>query len=201
MPAQCGSRKRSWIGSRTCIALAVATAKSGLGIGADPCPTVADHAVDRCLQFGVADIVARGAQCGLRRRDPRLGRRQLLLRALGLTSGVASGALLSGCEKLSRTEWFPKILESAESVTRSAQRLLLPRKAMAEEFSESDRSPFFRSNGTAMPRNPQYIAVAAGWNGVFGKLIASRNKIPKMARPISRKNTMEMTRCSLFLFL
>ena len=85
-------------------------------------------------------------------------RRRFLLRAL-----AGSGAfVLAGCEKLSKSEWFPKVLEGAESVTRSAQRLLLPRKAMAQEFAESDRSPSFRSNGTAMPRNPQYLAVAAG---------------------------------------
>jgi DMSO/TMAO reductase YedYZ molybdopterin-dependent catalytic subunit len=84
-------------------------------------------------------------------------RRRFLLRAL-----AGSGAfVLAGCEKLSHSEWFPKVLESAESVTRSAQRLLLPRKAMAQEFGESDRSPTFRSNGTAMPRNPQYLAMAA----------------------------------------
>ncbi len=76
------------------------------------------------------------------------------MRALAGGSALA----LAGCDKLSRTDWFPKILESAETVTRSAQRLLLPRKAMAQEFGEADRSPYFRSNGTAMPRNPQYIA-------------------------------------------
>ena len=85
-------------------------------------------------------------------------RRRFLLRAL-----AGSGAfMLAGCEKLSKSEWFPKVLEGAESVTRSAQRLLLPRKAMAQEFAESDRSPSFRSNGTAMPRNAQYLAMAAG---------------------------------------
>jgi DMSO/TMAO reductase YedYZ molybdopterin-dependent catalytic subunit len=33
---------------------------------------------------------------------------------------------------------------------------------MAQEFSESDRSPTFRSNGTANPRNEEYQALAAG---------------------------------------
>src|ERR1700694_5391379 len=84
-------------------------------------------------------------------------RRQFLARA-----AAGAGALaLAGCDALSRTEWFPRILGSAETLTRSAQRLLLPRKALAQEFAESDRSPFFRSNGTAMPRNPQYLAMAA----------------------------------------
>ncbi|MNZ87993.1 hypothetical protein D3C78_1068720 [compost metagenome] len=38
--------------------------RAGLGIGADPCPTVADHAVNRCLQFGVADIQLRQIALG-----------------------------------------------------------------------------------------------------------------------------------------
>ncbi|MNE18504.1 hypothetical protein D3C80_1115460 [compost metagenome] len=33
--------------------------RAGLGIGADPCPAIADHTVNRCLQFGVADIQLR----------------------------------------------------------------------------------------------------------------------------------------------
>ncbi len=86
-----------------------------------------------------------------------MSRRKFFVRA-----AAGAGALaLAGCDALSRTEWFPRILGSAESLTRSAQRLLLPRKAMAQEFAESDRSPSFRSNGTAMPRNPQYLAMAA----------------------------------------
>ena len=39
------------------------------------------------------------------------------------------------------------------------QRLLIPRKAMAQEFAKADRSPRFRSNGTAMPNNPAYSAM------------------------------------------
>jgi len=31
---------------------------------------------------------------------------------------------------------------------------------MAQEFSEADLSPRFRSNGTSMPENPQYLALA-----------------------------------------
>ena len=33
---------------------------------------------------------------------------------------------------------------------------------MAQEFTEADLSPRFRSNGTSMPANPQYLALAAG---------------------------------------
>jgi DMSO/TMAO reductase YedYZ molybdopterin-dependent catalytic subunit len=84
-------------------------------------------------------------------------RRRFLQRAL-----AAGGALLlSGCDRLSRSEWFARLLGSAEKLTYASQRLLLPRKAMAQEFSEADLSPYFRSNGTANPDNPEYQALAA----------------------------------------
>jgi hypothetical protein len=91
----------------------------------------------------------------------RTSRRRFLARTLG-----AVGALsLSGCDALSRTEWFPKVLGAGETLSKSAQRLLLPRKAMAQEFGQADLSPQFRSNGTAMPNNRQYQALAAaGFN-------------------------------------
>ncbi len=77
------------------------------------------------------------------------------------TLAGASAVLVAGCDKLSRTGWFPKFLGHTEVLTRKAQRAVLPRKSMAEEFAESDRSPEFRSNGTALPDNPQYKALAA----------------------------------------
>jgi DMSO/TMAO reductase YedYZ molybdopterin-dependent catalytic subunit len=83
-------------------------------------------------------------------------RRRFLQRAL-----AAGGTLLlSGCDQLSRSEWFTKVLGSAEKLNFATQRLLLPRKAMAQEFTEADLSPFFRSNGTSNPDNPEYQALA-----------------------------------------
>jgi DMSO/TMAO reductase YedYZ molybdopterin-dependent catalytic subunit len=90
------------------------------------------------------------------RDDDKLGRRSLLTRLLAGASVVA----LSGCEKLSDTAWFPKVLGLGEKVTYKIQRLVLPRKAMAQEFTETDLSPQFRSNGTSMPNNPAYVAMA-----------------------------------------
>jgi len=85
------------------------------------------------------------------------GRRRFLLRAL-----AAGGTLLlSGCDRLSHSAWFTRMLDSAEKLTFGAQRLLLPRKAMAQEFTEADLSPDFRSNGTDNPANPIYQALVA----------------------------------------
>jgi DMSO/TMAO reductase YedYZ molybdopterin-dependent catalytic subunit len=87
-----------------------------------------------------------------------IDRRSLLTRLL-----AAGGVLtLAGCEKLSETTWFPKGLGLGEKVTYKIQRLILPRKAMAQEFTEADLSPQFRSNGTSMPNNPEYVKLAEG---------------------------------------
>ena len=74
--------------------------------------------------------------------------------------GGAGAALLAGCDRLSQTSWAPKILGAGESVSLAAQRLILTRKSMAEEFNEADLSPQFRSNGTAMPNSSKYVALA-----------------------------------------
>jgi len=74
---------------------------------------------------------------------------------------AAAGALLlSGCERLSESEWFPKVLSAGERISHAAQTLVTGRRAMAQEFSEADISPSFRSNGTAEPDNEVYAALA-----------------------------------------
>ena len=90
--------------------------------------------------------------------DKFLPRRRMFIRALA----GAGAVLVAGCNKLSQSEWFPKLLSNTEILTRKAQRAILPRNSMAQEFPESERSPEFRSNGTAMPNNAQYKALAAG---------------------------------------
>jgi len=75
--------------------------------------------------------------------------RRNLLTALG-------GVLLGGCDALSRTDWFPKMLKVGESLSRHVQHAVTARKSMAQEFSERDLSPTFRSNGTANPDDAAY---------------------------------------------
>jgi DMSO/TMAO reductase YedYZ molybdopterin-dependent catalytic subunit len=96
---------------------------------------------------------------------------------------VAAGfaaLVTSGCERLSKTEWFPKVLGVGESLNSGAQHLVSSRKSMAQEFSEADLSPQFRSNGTAMPSDAAYQALAANafadWALQVDGLVASPAK-------------------------
>jgi DMSO/TMAO reductase YedYZ molybdopterin-dependent catalytic subunit len=87
----------------------------------------------------------------------KVTRRGLMTRLLA----GAGFAVLGGCERLSESTWFPKILGLEEKASYKIQRLVFPRKAMAQEFFSSDLSPQFRSNGTASPNNAAYMALAA----------------------------------------
>lgn len=71
----------------------------------------------------------------------------------------AGAVLVAGCDRLAQTSWFPKILASGETFNHAAQKALLSRKAMAQEFSEADLSPSFRSNGTSDPNSAAYQAM------------------------------------------
>jgi DMSO/TMAO reductase YedYZ molybdopterin-dependent catalytic subunit len=84
-------------------------------------------------------------------------RRRFLARALTATGAL----LLAGCERLSESQWFPKVLAAGERLSEAAQTLVTGRKAMAQEFAEADLSPAFRSNGTAKPDSEAYEALAA----------------------------------------
>ena len=92
----------------------------------------------------------------LMRRAERelMNRREFMRRAVA----GASALLLAGCNKLSETEWFPKLLGGAENLSNGAQHLVTSRKSMAQEFSEADLSPSFRSNGTSDPDTDDYAA-------------------------------------------
>ena len=86
------------------------------------------------------------------------GRRRLLRGVLA----AAGTVLLSACDKLSRNESFVNFLKSAEHLSRAAHKAIVGRKAMAQEFSEAEIAPRFRSNGTLMPRDEAYRALVRG---------------------------------------
>jgi DMSO/TMAO reductase YedYZ molybdopterin-dependent catalytic subunit len=83
--------------------------------------------------------------------------RRVFLRSIG---GVGA-LLLAGCDRLSGSGWFPQVLELGQRTSKGVHHLLTSRRALAQEFTEADLSPDFRSNGTAAPDNPRYQALAA----------------------------------------
>ena len=91
----------------------------------------------------------------------------LLHRRGWLRAGLASaGALVLGaCDKITADPKSIAILQSAEGLTRRAQRLLIDRKALAREFSHTDISPDFRPNGSIDPTDADYVALKA--NGLL----------------------------------
>jgi DMSO/TMAO reductase YedYZ molybdopterin-dependent catalytic subunit len=98
-------------------------------------------------------------------------RRRLLQRAaagIGLLS-------LSDCDRLSQTPWFTRMLDSAEWVTKTVQRAINRRNALAPEYGEADLSPEFRSNGTHDPDDAGYQALVkngfADWRLEIGGLV------------------------------
>ena len=105
---------------------------------------------------------------------PDAGKRRFLQRAFG-----GLGALLLGaCDRLNDTAWFPRFLSSGEYMSLAAHKALLPRTAMAQEFTAADLSPNFRSNGTSLPNNPAYQALAENdfqdWALVVDGLVAKK---------------------------
>ena len=82
--------------------------------------------------------------------------RRALLRG---TVAAAGAAMLSGCDKLSGNASFVATLQSAEKLSHAAGKLVAPKSAMAQEFSQKDVAPAFRGNGTLSPRDADYIAL------------------------------------------
>jgi DMSO/TMAO reductase YedYZ molybdopterin-dependent catalytic subunit len=97
-------------------------------------------------------------------------------RFLELAAGAALPAALAGCDRLAASESFDQMLRSAQFLSQRAQALLTGPGAMAQEFSEADIAPAFRSNGTAMPDSLLYRRLLAegfrAWRLQVGGLVA-----------------------------
>lgn len=89
--------------------------------------------------------------------ERRVGKRRFLKATLAGLGGV----VLAGCDRVAGTAWFGQAARVSQDWTRSVHKLLAPRKALAQEFTEADLSPSFRSNGNANPVNPAYQALRA----------------------------------------
>lgn len=102
----------------------------------------------------------------------RIDRRTFFTRA---SVGVLGTMFMTGCDRLAQSGWFQRTLATAEDVNEKLHHLITPRRAMAREFSETDLSTHFRSNGTTSPDEPDYRALAdknfAGWRLEVGGLV------------------------------
>lgn len=86
---------------------------------------------------------------------------------IGSLGAGAGGLLLSGCDRIVAAPSVKHVVGIGEALTMRAQRLLTNRSALAREFSASDMSPVFRTNGNTMPQSEAYQVHAgqrfAGW--------------------------------------
>jgi DMSO/TMAO reductase YedYZ molybdopterin-dependent catalytic subunit len=72
-----------------------------------------------------------------------------------------SALLAGGCSKLAETKPVAALLDATDDWNRGIQNLLGRRTSLAREFSKADISPFFRGNGTRMPKSMEYQAQLA----------------------------------------
>jgi DMSO/TMAO reductase YedYZ molybdopterin-dependent catalytic subunit len=93
----------------------------------------------------------------MRDRSRQTSRRRFLRGSLT----ALSAAFVAGCDRLNDAPWFAGLLRSGEALTRATQRLIVPRTALAQEFTDADVKGPFRSNGTSRPRSAAYDALAA----------------------------------------
>lgn len=68
------------------------------------------------------------------------------------------GLWLAACDKLTEDPRSLSVLQSAEGLTRRAQRLFVDRKALAREFTPADISAVFKTNGSTDPDDTDYVA-------------------------------------------
>lgn len=71
-----------------------------------------------------------------------------------------SALVLAGCDRVAGTDLFKGAVRLSQDLSRTVHRAIGGRVSMAQEFTEADLSPTFRSNGTAVPANPEYMRLA-----------------------------------------
>jgi DMSO/TMAO reductase YedYZ molybdopterin-dependent catalytic subunit len=74
----------------------------------------------------------------------------------------AGGLMLTGCDKLSTSPSFQRVLAAAEGWNLGAQRLLLGKDRLAREFAKADISPYFKPNGSFTGSGDEYKRLADG---------------------------------------
>ena len=65
-----------------------------------------------------------------------------------MIAGLGAGLTLGGCQKILETGPVDALATSIDRFTMKAQRLVVPRTALAREYSLAERSPVFRANGS-----------------------------------------------------
>ena len=104
----------------------------------------------------------KGEYRSAQREDTSVNRaRDARRRFLAGTLGAVATSLLCGCQRLSQSEWFPKVLGAGEAASSAVAHAVTSRRSMAQEFGDADRSPTFRSNGTAEPDSDAYRMLMA----------------------------------------
>ncbi|HTE16070.1 MAG TPA: molybdopterin-binding protein [Burkholderiales bacterium] len=86
-----------------------------------------------------------------------MNKRQFLQRTLAGVSAMA----LAGCDRLSMSPWFSKVLSLGETLNQGVHQWVGGRTSMAQEFAASDISPTFRGNGSINPGDAPYRAMVA----------------------------------------
>jgi len=105
----------------------------------------------------------------------RIERRPSRRLFLAGAASAAAGLLLAGCDPLSQSPGFRKVLYTGEDMTMLVQRALLSPPSMAKEFPASAISTDFKANGSTDPDDATYRTLAANgfadWKLEVGGLV------------------------------
>jgi DMSO/TMAO reductase YedYZ molybdopterin-dependent catalytic subunit len=121
---------------------------------------------------------------------------QIILSRRNALVGGAS-LLLAGCDQIVASPTVKRVLTLGETATRSAQRLVTDRNALALEFSRAEMSPVFRENGNRNPGTAEYNALAANgfadWSLTVDGMVAHPLRI-SLAQMIAAPRRTQITR-------